>query len=308
MAASLVHPPRDLIGYADTPPQVRWPGNARVAVNFVINYEEGGERSLAYGDLTAENRLADVVAPVPLAGARDLTMESAYEYGSRVGLWRILRLFRERGVPFTVYAVGLALKNNPRAAEAFLAAGCDFVDHGWRWFDYAKVDEATEREHMEMSLDLFRRLTGEHPAGWYIGTPSAATRPMRIEEGGFLYDSDAYNDDMPYWTYDWGRPHLIVPHTLDTNDTRFARGLGWNQAQDFTAFAIDEFEALRAEGATHPRMMTIAVHLRLAGKPARAAHFARLLDHIIARPDVWVCRRVELARHWIAHHPPESRA
>ncbi len=299
------HPARDFCGYAGRPPRVRWPGGARLAVNFVVNLEEGGERNLLYGDATSENRLSDVLMPAPLVGTRDLTVESAYEYGTRVGLWRVLRLFRERSMPFTAYAVGLALENSPHAAEALVAAGCDFVDHGWRWFDYAALEEATEREHMARSLDAFLRLTGERPLGWYIGTPSLTTRAMRVAEGGFLYDSDAYNDDLPYWTHDYGPPHLIIPHTLDANDTRLARGLGWGQAGDFTAFLKDEFDALYAEADDAPKMMTVAVHLRLIGKPARAMHFGRFLDYVMGHDDVWIARRVEIARHWIEHHPPE---
>ena len=305
---SLDLPARNLIGYGGRPPRVRWPGGARLAVNFVVNFEEGGERNVLYGDATSENRLSDVLMPQPLIGARDLTVESAYEYGTRVGLWRVLHLLRERGLPFTVYAVGMALENCPRAAEALAAAGCDFVDHGWRWFDYTKVDEATEREHMKRSLDAFVRLIGERPRGWYIGTPSLATRRMRVAEGGFLYDSDAYNDDLPYWTRDYGVPHLIIPHTLDANDTRLARGLGWGQAGDFTASLKDEFDALYAEAATEAKMMTVAVHLRLIGKAARAMHFGRFLDYVISHKDVWIARRIEIARHWAEYHPLESTA
>jgi peptidoglycan/xylan/chitin deacetylase (PgdA/CDA1 family) len=207
--------PRDLVGYADRPPDPRWPSGARMALNFVVNYEEGGERSVLHGDKVAETRLTDLLMPPPLQGARDLNMESAYEYGSRVGFWRLMRVFAERQVIPTIYAVGMALERNPQAAETIARQGCDIVDHGWRWFDYHGIDEATEREHIRLSVETIRRLTGTRPIGWYIGTPSANTRRLVVEEGGFLYDSDAYNDELPYWTYDYGRPHLIIPHTLE---------------------------------------------------------------------------------------------
>ncbi|MGQ0663637.1 MAG: allantoinase PuuE [Pseudomonadota bacterium] len=297
---------RDLVGYGNRPPQVRWPGGARVAVNFVLNYEEGGERCILDGDATSESRLSDLFMPSPLQGARNLLIESAYEYGSRVGFWRLLRVFAERGVPVSVYAVGLALARNPAAAEAMVAEGCDIVDHGWRWIDYHGMDEALEREHMRLSIETIERLTGSRPRGWYVGTPSANTRRLVVEEGGFLYDSDAYNDELPYWTHAHARPHLIIPHTLDTNDTRLARGLGWAQAEDLFTCLRDEFDALYREGEADPRMMTVAVHCRLAGKPARCAAFAKFVDHVLGHERVWTCRRIEIAEHWLRHHPPDA--
>jgi putative urate catabolism protein len=296
--------PRDLIGYAEAPPDPRWPGRARIAVNFVLNYEEGGERSILHGDATSETRLTDLAADVPIRNGRDLNMESAYEYGARVGIWRLFRILRDRQVPFTVYAVGMALQRNSRAAEALAAAGCDFVDHGWRWINYHGIEADVEREHIARSVEVITRLTGTRPLGWCVGTPSANTRQLVVEEGGFLYDSDAYNDELPYWNYDHGRPHLIIPHTIDDNDTRLARGLGWAQAGDFVTSLKDNFDALYADGDTAPRMMTVAVHCRLAGKPGRAAAFARFIDYVLARDRVWICRRLDIARHWIANHSP----
>jgi allantoinase len=295
--------PRNLVGYADKLPDPRWPGGARIAVNFVLNYEEGGERNVLHGDKVSETRLADLVVPAPIEGARDLNMESAYEYGSRIGFWRLMRLFAERQVPLTIYAVGMALERNPRAAEAMARHGCDIVDHGWRWLDYHGVDEATEREHIRLSVETIRRLFGTRPVGWYIGTPSANTRRLVVEEGGFLYDSDAYNDELPYWTNEQGRPHLIIPHTLDDNDTRLARGLGWAQAQDFFISLRDNFNALYDEGTKTPKLMTVALHCRLAGKPARAAAFARFIDYVLRHDKVWICRRNEIAEHWRRYHP-----
>jgi putative urate catabolism protein len=298
--------PRDLVGYADRPPHPRWPGQARLAVNFVLNYEEGGERSVLHGDTESETRLSDLFPGIPRRGARDLNAESAYEYGARVGFWRLLGVFAARQVPFTVYAVGMALERNPRAAEAMAAQGCDVVDHGWRWIDYHGVDEATEREHIRLSVETIQRLTGTRPLGWYVGTPSANTRRLVVEEGGFLYDSDAYNDELPYWNHDHGRPHLIIPHTLDDNDTRLARGLGWGQAEDFYLSLRDNFDALYREGAETPKLITVAVHCRLVGKPGRAAAFARFIDHVLRHDRVWICRRIEVAEHWRSHHPPDS--
>jgi putative urate catabolism protein len=299
--------PRDLIGYAGNAPQPNWPGRARVAVNFVLNYEEGGERSVVHGDQTSETRLSDLAAGSPLVNGRDLNMESAYEYGSRVGFWRLLKIMTERRVPFTAYAVGMALERNPAAADAMAAAGCDFVDHGWRWFDYHLIDEEVEREHIKRSVETIQRLTGDRPLGWYVGTPSPNTRRLVIEEGGFLYDSDAYNDELPYWNHEYRRPHLIIPHSLDDNDTRLARGLGWGQAGDFFTSLKDNFDALYGEGEAAPRMMTVAVHCRIAGKPSRAAAFARFIDYVLRQDRVWICRRLDIAKHWRDHHPAIER-
>ena len=299
--------PRDLVGYADAPPDPRWPGGARIAINFVLNYEEGGERSILHGDETSETRLSDLAASAPLRHQRDLNMESAYEYGTRVGVWRLLGLFADRRVPFTCYAVGMALERHPRVAEALTEADCDIADHGWRWFDYRGMAEALEREHMQRSVEVIRRMTGCRPLGWYVGTPSANTRRLVVEEGGFLYDSDAYNDELPYWNHEHGRPHLIVPHTLDDNDTRLARGLGWGQAEDFFTSLKANFDALYAAGDTAPRMMTAAVHCRIAGKPSRAAAFAKFIDYVMQHDKVWICRRIDIARHWREHHPAVQR-
>ncbi len=299
--------PRDLLGYADCPPDPQWPDRARIAVNFVLNYEEGGERSVLHGDETSETRLSDLATAQPIRHGRDLNMESAYEYGARVGVWRLLKVLTDRRVPFTVYAVGMAFERSPRVAEAMAATGCDFVDHGWRWIDYHGVDEETEREHIRRSVEVISRRTGSRPLGWYVGTPSPANRRLIVEEGGFLYDSDAYNDELPYWNYEYGRPHLIIPHTLDDNDTRLARGLGWGQAGDFFVSLKDSFDALYATGDEAPRMMTVAVHCRLAGKPGRAAAFARIIDYVLSHDRVWICRRLDIARHWREHHPPIER-
>jgi allantoinase len=297
--------PRDLVGYADEPPAVRWPGGARLALNIVLNYEEGGERCVLHGDQSSETRLSDLALSAPRQNARDLLVESAYEYGARIGVWRLLGLLNDRHVPFTVYAVGMALSRNHAAAEAFVACGCDFVDHGWRWFDYHGVDPELERGHMRESAATIERLTGVRPAGYFAGMPSLDTRRLAAEEG-YLYDCDAYNDEVPYWVDVGGRRHLVIPHTLDTNDTRLARGLGWAQADDFFVCLRDEFDALYRESAVRPRMMTVALHCRLAGKPARAAAFAKFLDYAMRHEQVWICRRIEIAEHWRTHHPPSG--
>ncbi|MFO1060616.1 MAG: polysaccharide deacetylase family protein [Dongiaceae bacterium] len=297
-------PARDLIGYGGSPPAVRWPGGARIAVNFVVNYEEGAEYCLLNGDPHAESILSEVGVGPPKQGARDYLMESMYEYGARVGVWRVLDGFRERGVTPTLYAVGLALAQNPKVAERAAAMGCDFVPHGWRWIDYDGVDEATERAHIRQSVEIIERLTGRRPVGWYTGRFSANTRRLVVEEGGFLYDSDAYNDDLPYWVEVAGRPHLVVPHAFDTNDSRMARNQDLPTVEHALQYLKDSFDALYREGATHPKLMTVSLHCRLIGRPGRIGLVTRFLDHVLAHDRVWICRREEVARHWAAHHPP----
>lgn len=296
-------PRRDLIGYGPTPPDPRWPGAARLAVNFVLNYEEGAEYNVLEGDAHSETLLSDLSGLEPLHGTRDLNIESAYEYGSRVGVWRCLGVFAERSVPITVYAVGLALEKNPAVADAIGAAGHDVVAHGWRWIDYRNVDEDIEGEHIQRCVETIERLTGERPIGWYTGRPSLNTRRLVVAQGGFLYDCDAYNDELPYWVQVEGRPHLVICHTLDTNDSRFSRAQGFDLAEEWLTYMRDSFDALYAEGADHPRFMTIAVHARLIGHPGRIGALERLRDHVLAHDDVWICRRNEVARHWYEHHP-----
>ena len=295
--------PRDLVGYGPNPPDPRWPGQARLALQIVMNYEEGGERSILHGDDHAEAFLGEVVGAAPLAGVRNVQMESVYEYGSRVGLWRLLRVFAERRIPISVFAVAMALERHPAAARAIVEAGHEIVSHGWRWIDYQFVEEAAEREHMQLAVDALTRLTGSRPLGWYTGRLSPNTRRLVVEEGGFLYDADAYNDDLPYWVVTAGRPHLVVPYTLDNNDMKFGGYQGFNSGDQFFAYLRDAFDVLYAEGAERPRMMSVGLHMRLVGRPGRFAALQRFLDHVQKHPDVWICRRVDIARHWIAHHP-----
>jgi len=294
---------RDLVGYGASPPDPRWPGGARLALSIVLNYEEGGERSIQHGDAESEAFLQEVVGMAPLAGVRNLQVESMYEYGSRVGLWRLMRLFAERRIPISVFAVGMALERHPAAARAIVEGGHEVVSHGYRWLDYQFVDEAVEREHIRLAVASLTRVTGSRPLGWYTGRLSPNTRRLVVEEGGFLYDSDAYNDDLPYWTKVSGRAHLVIPYTLDNNDMKFATPQGFNSGEQFYAYLRDAFDVLYAEGESAQKMMTVALHCRLAGKPGRAAAFARFLDHVQRHDRVWICRRVDIARHWIAHHP-----
>lgn len=294
--------PRDLLGYGSTPPPARWPGNARVAVQFVVNYEEGGENCILHGDAASEAFLSEIVGARPIPG-RHMSMESIYEYGSRVGVWRLFDLFRARQVPITVFAVAMALQRNPAVADAALANGFEICSHGYRWIDYQEVPEPVEREHLQRAVEIIRQLTGERPRGWYTGRTSPNTRRLVVEEGGFLYDADDYSDDLPFWTEVAGQPHLVVPYTLDANDMRFATPQGFNSGEQFFNYLRDAFDVLYAEGARTPRMMSIGLHCRLAGRPGRFAAVARFLDHVLAHEAVWCCRRIDLARHWREHHP-----
>lgn len=294
---------RDLVGYGASPPDPEWPGGARIAVQFVVNYEEGGENTVLNGDARSETFLHETPGGKPVEGARDVSVESMYEYGSRAGVWRLMRLFAERDIRFTCYAVGLAIEKNPEPAIAMRDAGHELASHGYRWIDYQKIDEATEREHMRLAIAAHERILGERPLGWYTGRVSPITRRLVAEEGGFLYDSDAYNDDLPYWTTVGGTPHLVIPYSLDTNDMKFAVAPGFTSPDGFFAYLRDAFDVLYAEGATAPRMMNIGLHCRIAGRPGRAAALARFTDHVLAHDDVWVCRRIDIARHWIERHP-----
>lgn len=294
---------RDLTGYGAEPPHPRWPGNARIALNFVVNYEEGAEYALLNGDDRPETILSEVGAGPAVKGLRDLNMESMYEYGARAGVWRTLRAFQDRQVVPTVYAVGLALERNPRVAEAVAETGCDVVAHGWRWIDYAEIDEATERDHIQRCVDTIRRMTGRRPVGWYTGRPSLNTRRLVVEEGGFLYDGDAYADDIPYWVTVGKRPHLIVPHSFDHNDSRMARNQDLNTAAMLFDYLKDAFDTLYAEGETAPKMMTVSTHCRLIGRPGRIAGLTRFIDYVRKHDRVWICRREEIARHWRRQFP-----
>jgi putative urate catabolism protein len=306
--------PRDLLGYGERPPHPRWPGGARVALQFVLNYEEGSENSVLHGDPASETFLSEIVGAAAFPD-RHLSMESMYEYGARAGVWRVLRAFADRGMPLTIFGVAMALERNARVVEAFLRAGHEIASHGWRWISYQSVDEATEREHLERAVATIARLTGTPPAGWYTGRDSPRTRRLVVEHGGFVYDADSYADDLPYWTEvatrDGVKPHLVVPYTLDSNDMRFATPQGFNSGDQFYAYLRDAFDTLYAEGDPRgldaPKMLSIGLHCRLVGRPARLASLARFLDYVQRHDDVWVARRVDIARHWIATHPYAAR-
>ena len=295
--------PRDLIGYGRNPPHALWPGGARIALQFVLNYEEGGESNVLHGDPASETFLSEIVGAPPFVGARHMSMESLYEYGSRAGLWRLLRLFEKRKLPLTVFAVGMAVARNPEALAAMVALGHEIASHGWRWINYHGVDEGIEREHVRLAVEAIRRVTGVAPLGWYTGRTSENTRRLVAEHGGFLYDADSYSDDLPYWEVVGDKPVLIVPYALDTNDMRFATAQGFNSGDQFFSYLKDAFDVLYAEGESAPKMLSIGLHCRLAGRPARISALARFLDHVQKHDRVWICRRVEIARHWAAHHP-----
>ena len=296
-----------MVGYGRALPPADWPGHARIAVQFVLNYEEGGERCVLDGDPGAETFLSEIVG-APAYPARHMSMESIYEYGSRAGVWRLLREFERRALPLTVFGVATALERNPEATAAFVALGHEIACHGWRWIYYQDVDAATEATHMHRAVEILRRLTGKAPEGWYTGRDSPNTRRLVVEHGGFLYDSDNYGDDLPFWslvrTTD-GRdvPHLVVPYTLDANDMRFVAANAFVTADSFFTYLRDAFDVLYAEGAEAPRMMSIGMHCRLLGRPGRLLALARFLDHVEAHDRVWVTRRIDIARHWATRHP-----
>ena len=299
--------PRDLIGYGEHPPEAQWPGNARIAVQFVLNYEEGAENSVLHGDPGSETFLTELADP-PAYPGRHLTVESLYEYGARAGVWRLLREFERRELPLTVFAVGMALERNPDIARAFVERGHEIAAHGWRWINYQSVEEAVERQHVALAAEAITRLTGVPPQGWYTGRDSSNTRRLVVDHGGFTYDSDSYADDLPYWTRVSRTdgtvvPHLVVPYALDTNDMRFAMPQGFATSDEFFTYLRDAFDVLYAEGATRPRMLSIGMHARLLGRPGRLRGLQRLLDHIEQHDRVWICRRLDLARHWMATHP-----
>ncbi|MDC7684653.1 allantoinase PuuE [Asticcacaulis sp. BYS171W] len=292
--------PRDMIGYGQTPPDAQWPNGARIAVQFVINYEEGGENNILHGDKGSEAFLSEMVGAQSHVGTRSMAMESLYEYGSRAGFWRLHRLFTERSAPVTVYGVATAMERHPDAVEAMLKADWEVATHGYKWIDYQYVDEEVEREHIAKAIDIHTRLTGSRPLGWYQGRTSPNTARLVVEEGGFTYDADSYADDLPYYDTRYGKPQLIVPYTLDANDMKFVALNGFEDGEPFFRYLRDTFDQLYKEGG---RMMSIGLHGRVAGKPARAAAVARFLDHVLSHDDAWVARRIDIANHWLKVHP-----
>jgi putative urate catabolism protein len=297
---------RDLIGYADTPPDPKWPGGARLALNFVMNYEEGSEPSVQDGEGFSESGLTESPGLDPDIRGRDLAAEGMFAYGSRVGFWRLMRLFADRNMPMTVFGCALALERNPRAAAAIQAAGHDVCCHGWRWVKHYAMDEPTERTHIARAVQSLQHTVGGRPLGWYCRYgPSVNTRRLLVEEGGFLYDSDAYDDELPYWVKVDGKPHLVVPYSLTHNDGKFLRG-SIGTGEQFFAFLRDGFDMLYDEGRTQPKMMSVGMHMRLLGHPARASGLRRFLDYVARKPEVWITHRIDIARHWMATHPCAS--
>ena len=299
--------PRDLVGYGRNPPHPRWPGDARVALQFVLNVEEGGENCVLHGDAGSEQFLSELFNPAAYP-ARHLSMEGVYEYGSRAGVWRILREFERRGLPLTVFGVGMALQRTPDLARACVELGHEIACHGWRWIHYQNLDEATEREHMRLGMEAIEAVCGVRPLGWYTGRDSPNTRRLVADYGGFAYDSDYYGDDLPFWlqvrkTDGSLSPHLVVPYTLDSNDMRFALPQGFAQAEDFFIYLRDSFDALYTEGAEAPKMLSIGMHARLLGRPGRIRALQRFLDHVQRHDRVWVARRIDIAQHWRTVHP-----
>jgi allantoinase len=300
--------PRDLIGYGANPPHPHWPHEARIAISIVLNYEEGGEHCVLHGDASSETVLTDVGGDA-LPNARNLNVESNFEYGSRVGFWEIMRMLRARRIEATIYAVGMALERNPEAAAEIVRSGFEVACHGQRWIDYQFVAEDVERADMLRNIDVITRMVGHRPLGWYTGRPSPNTRRLVGEIGGFLYDSDAYNDDLPYWTLVCGRPQLVIPHSFDTNDSRLQRGGDFSTGEDFFIYCRDAFDWLYRSGIEgRPRMMTISLHNRIIGRPGRIGALARLLDHIQRHDAVWLCNRTAIARHWILNHAARETA
>lgn len=300
--------PRDLVGYGQHPPHPHWPNGARLALNFVLNYEEGAENSILNGDAHSETFIHEVPSATPLYGQRNLNTESSYDYGSRAGVWRILRIFENAGLPLTVFAVGKALADNPDVGRAFAALGHEVASHHWRWIDYMEMPEDLEREHVQRSVEIINELTGQPPAGWYGGRTSPRSRRLAVEAGCFRYDSDVYDDDLPHWTNVDGTPLLLVPYTFDVNDFKFSISPGFQTGDDFERYLRNAFDFLYAEGVHAPKMMSVGLHCRVTGRPGRAAALKRFLDYVNSHSDVWVCRRVEIADHWIANFNPNAQS
>ncbi|MHB8920777.1 MAG: allantoinase PuuE [Halothiobacillus sp.] len=294
--------PRDFIGYGRTPPQVVWPHGAKIAVQFVINYEEGAENCILDQDTASESFLSEIINAAPRVGLRHKSVESLYEYGSRAGFWRLQRLFAQYQLPATVFAVALAMKRNPDAVEAMLESGWEIASHGYRWIDYQSVTPEVERDHIRLALDVHKQLIGKAPVGWYIGRDTEFTRSILLEEAAPLYDSDSYADDLPYFIHCNAKPHLIIPYTLDVNDMRYLTAQGFNTGDQFFTYLKDSFDALYIEGDYAPKFLSIGLHCRISGKPGRIIALKRFIEYALSHQDVWVCTREDIARHWIDNH------
>jgi len=292
---------RDMVGYGSKNLNVTWPNNARIAVQIVLNYEEGAENCVLNGDKNSEVFLSEIIGAQPIKG-RHINMESLYEYGSRIGFWRLHKIFQEKKIPITIFGVGMALEKNPEICKAIKDANYEVASHGWRWVDYQNVKKSEERKHMKLAIKKIKEIFGERPLGWYTGRCSPNTRDLVFEDGGFLYDSDSYSDDLPYWEIRKKKKQLIIPYTLDNNDMRFVTNQGFNTGDHFFTYLKDSFDALYEEGKTSPKMMSVGLHCRLIGKPGRIQSLKKFLDYILKHDDIWICKRIDIAKHWIKNH------
>jgi allantoinase len=293
--------PRDMIGYGSKDQKIKWPNNARIAVQIVLNYEEGAENCVLNGDNNSEVFLSEIIGAQPVKG-RHINMESLYEYGSRAGFWRLHKLFQEKKTPITVFGVGMALEKNPEVCKAIIEADYEVASHGWRWIDYQNIKKIEEKKHMKLAIQAHTKIFGKRPNGWYTGRCSPNTRDLVMEDGGFLYDSDSYSDDLPYWETRNKKKQLIIPYTLDNNDMRFATNQGFNTGDHFFSYLKDSFDVLYDEGKTNPKMMSVGLHCRLIGKPGRIQSLKKFLDYILKHEDVWICKRIDIAKHWIKNY------
>ena len=294
--------PRDMVGYGSKRLEVKWPNNARIALQIVLNYEEGAENCIINGDKHSEVFLSEIIGAQPVKG-RHINMESLYEYGSRSGFWRLHKLFQEKKIPITIFGVGMALEKNPEICKAIKDANYEVASHGWRWIDYQSVKKSEEKKHMKLVIKKIKEIFGERPLGWYTGRCSPNTRDLVFEEGGFLYDSDSYSDDLPYWEIRKKKKQLIIPYTLDNNDMRFVANQGFNTGDHFFTYLKDSFDALYEEGKTNPKMMSVGLHCRLVGRPGRIQSLKRFLEYVLSYEDVWICKRIDIAKHWIKNYP-----
>jgi len=292
---------RDMIGYGSNELKISWPNNARIAVQIVLNYEEGAENCVLNGDKYSEVFLSEIIGAKAVKG-RHINMESLYEYGSRSGFWRLHKLFQEKKIPITIFGVGMALEKNPEVCKAIKKAGYEVASHGWRWIDYQNISKSEEKKHMKLAIKTIKKIFGTRPLGWYTGRCGPNTRDLVFEEGGFLYDSDSYNDDLPYWETRNKKKQLIIPYTLDNNDMRFATNQGFNTGEHFFTYLKDSFDALYEEGKNNPKMMSVGLHCRLIGRPGRIQSLKKFLDYILSHKDVWICKRIDIANHWIKNY------
>ena len=294
--------PRDMIGYGSKEPQVVWPNNAKLALQIVLNYEEGGENNILHGDKHSETFLSEIIGAQAFKD-RHINMESMYEYGSRRGFWRLHKLFQEKKIPITIFGVAMAFERNPEVCEAIKNGNYEVACHGWRWIDYQNVKKSTEKKDMKLAIKSIKKIFGERPLGWYTGRCSPNTRDLVFDDGGFLYDSDSYSDDLPYWEYRKDKKQLIIPYTLDNNDMRFATNQGFNSGDQFYNYLKDSFDALYEEGKNNPKMMSVGLHCRLIGRPGRFQSLKKFIDYVQKFNDIWICKRIDIANHWIKNYP-----